>query len=238
MNFHQKLISTVKPSFVACLVLFLVLCGNSYEAQAKQWMIVYAKEGFFNGIIRQSFGHIFIGLVQEDRENKDQLLAGKWGFYPKGGIQKEGVWGSMDGTIRNDWNADFQDYFVFEISEKEFTECLLLINRWNEEDYSLRTKNCIHFIRNIISTLSGVVDPGGYYLLSTAYLSSLKKANKAKEARADFKQYTSLVQIQHFDSRIAKKFFVLTKWKRYFFEQRMKYRIKKMEKARLKNTKN
>lgn len=237
MNFRQHLSKTFRSFMMPGFVL-LFLGGSSTELQAKQWMIVYAKEGFFNGIIRQSFGHIFIGLVQEDRENKDQLLVGKWGFYPKGGIQKEGVWGFMDGTIRNDWNADYQDHFVFEITEKEFTECLLLINRWNEEDYSLRTKNCIHFIRNIINTISGIVDPDGFYLLPTAYVSSLKRINKSKESKADFGKYTSLVQIQHFDGLIAKKFFVLNKWKRYFFEQRMKYRLRKMEKARLKNIKN
>lgn len=182
---------------------------------ARQWVVFHAKEGFFNGLIRQSFGHIYIGLVQEDSSKNGDLLAGYWGYYPRNGIQKEGFWGFMKGSIRNDWGADFQDAFAIEVDEQSFIRCLELIDAWDQMPYSLRVRNCIDFVREIVKTVEGMKDPEGFYLLPNAYLSALRSLNEQHIFQGDFSSYKRVVQVSHYDGRLAKKFFTFQKWREY-----------------------
>lgn len=55
-------------------------------SNARQWLVFFAKDGFFDGVLRQSFGHAYVGLIKEDTGSKQNLLLACWGFYPKGGL--------------------------------------------------------------------------------------------------------------------------------------------------------
>ncbi|MBK8956645.1 MAG: hypothetical protein IPM34_13980 [Saprospiraceae bacterium] len=201
---------------VIVLFAFCILSPN--ELSSRQWLIIYAKEGFFNGLIRQSFGHIYVGMIQEDPKNPGELLAGFWGYYPRNGIRKEGVWGYMDGSIRNDWGADYQHSFAIEVQESEFVKCLQFIRQWDQMPYSLRARNCIDFIRQLVKSIGRMKDPEGFYLLPNAYISALEERNKEIEYKSDFTNYKKVVQVTHYDGKLAKKFFVLTKWKAFIYK--------------------
>ncbi|MBP8725695.1 MAG: hypothetical protein KBF37_00440 [Saprospiraceae bacterium] len=203
---------------LACLLLF----GFLSSVNGRQWLVFYAKEGLFNGVIRQSFGHLYFGMIQEDPNQKDALLAGFWGYYPLNGIQWEGYYGFMNGSIRNDWGADFQHAFAVEVDERVFLKCLQLIRRWDEMPYSLRARNCIHFIREIVHAVGGMKDPEGFYLLPNDYLAALQSQNKNLAYREGFDQYRSVAQVSHYDGRLAKKFFTFQKWKGFFKKYRQR----------------
>ncbi len=206
------------------LVSFLFL---SNPLPAKQWLIFYAKEGFFNGVIRQSFGHLFIGLVQEDPDEPKNLLAGFWGYYPKDGIKPEGWWGYMDGSIRNDFAADYQHSFAIEIAPRDFDYCLQQVKEWNHKPYSLRMRNCISFVRTLIKNIPGIAAPKGFYILPSAFIRDLQDMNRSIAYKGHFEHYNSLTHVTHYDGKLAKKFFILDKWKRYF--QKFKKSPKKHE---------
>lgn len=189
--------------------------GLVQPLESRQWLIFHAKEGFFNGLIRQSFGHIFVGMVQEDPQQAGQLLAGYWGYYPKDGIQKEGFWGFMPGSIRNDWGAEFQDAFAVEVDESQFIRCLELIEEWDHLPYSLRARNCIDFVRSLVKSIGKMKDPEEFYLLPNAYLSALRSLNETIIYPGDFSSYQKVTQVNHYDGRLAKKFFTFQKWKNY-----------------------
>jgi len=197
------------------LAIGLLWLINPDLCAARQWVVFHAKEGFFNGLIRQSFGHIFIGLVQEDSSQNGDLLAGYWGYYPRNGIQKEGFWGFMQGSIRNDWGADFQDAFAVEVDEQSFVRCLELIETWDQMPYSLRARNCIDFVREIVKSVRGMQDPEGFFLLPNAYLSELRSINEHQIYAGEFDAYKKVIQVNHYDGRLAKKFFTFQKWKDY-----------------------
>lgn len=204
---------------VKWILLWMILIGfHTSELHSKQWLVIYAKEGFFNGLIRQSFGHIFVGMVQENPKNPNELLAGFWGYYPRNGIRKEGVWGYMKGSIRNDWGADYQHTFAFEVNDSEFIKCLQLIQQWDQMPYSLRARNCIDFIREIVRSVASLKDPEGFYLLPNAYIQALRDQNQNIEFTSGFSSYEKVVQVTHYDGRLAKKFFVLTKWKAFIMK--------------------
>ncbi|MBK9109588.1 MAG: hypothetical protein IPM92_14745 [Saprospiraceae bacterium] len=208
----------------------VVLCYfglQSSTIHSKQWLVIYAKEGFFNGLMRQSFGHIYVGMIQEDPKNPGDLLAGFWGYYPRNGIRKEGVWGYMDGSIRNDWGADYQHSFAVQVNDSEFMKCLQLIQQWDQMPYSLRARNCIDFIRQIVKSMTSLKDPDGFYLLPNAYIEALRDQNRKIEFTSDFSSYKKVVQVTHYDGRLAKKFFVLTKWKAFMMKHmRLGKRVK------------
>ncbi len=198
---------------LCCVLSFLAL---SNPLPAKQWLVFYAKEGFFNGVIRQSFGHIFIGLVQEDPDQPKNLLAGFWGYYPKDGIKPEGWWGYMDGSIRNDWAADYQHCFAVEISTRDFDYCLQQVKDWNHKPYSIRMRNCISFVRNLVKNMPHIKGPEGFYVLPSAYIRDLQSENRNIIYKGHFENYKTVTHITHYDGKLAKKFFVLDKWKKYF----------------------
>lgn len=177
--------------------------------------------------MRQSFGHIYVGMIQEDPKNPGDLLAGFWGYYPRNGIRKEGVWGYMDGSIRNDWGADYQHSFAVQVNDSEFMKCLQLIQQWDQMPYSLRARNCIDFIRQIVKSMTSLKDPDGFYLLPNAYIEALRDQNRKIEFTSDFSSYKKVVQVTHYDGRLAKKFFVLTKWKAFMMKHmRLGKRVK------------
>ncbi|MBK6858752.1 MAG: hypothetical protein IPG95_00435 [Saprospiraceae bacterium] len=81
------------------IVAMLFLSWNP-ESIARQWLVFFAKDGFFDGVLRQSFGHAYVGLIKEDTASKQNLLLACWGFYPKGGLQTSGIVGYMNGSIK------------------------------------------------------------------------------------------------------------------------------------------
>lgn len=165
---------------VFCLFIFLLLC---VELSARQWIVFFAKEGFFDGVFRQSFGHAYVGLIWEEPVHKQKVLVDCFGYYPKGGIQSEGFFGFMDGEMRDDV-ASLREYdFAVEISEQELQNCLKLKKHWSEKKYSLRANNCIHFLKEYCEAISTVKVPDGFFLLASTFLNSLREKNKKLECR-------------------------------------------------------
>ncbi|MBK7357879.1 MAG: hypothetical protein IPI45_12950 [Saprospiraceae bacterium] len=164
----------VKKFFILA-ILFLSWNPESY---ARQWLVFFAKDGFFDGALRQSFGHAYVGLIKEDTASKQNLLLACWGFYPKGGLQTSGIVGYMNGSIKNDWNSKREHSFVVEISEFELIACLHLKKIWEHKAYSLRANNCLHFLRNFGQIISRIKLPEGRYLLPSSYLNALRNNNR------------------------------------------------------------
>ena len=105
-------------------ILAMLFLSWNPESNARQWLVFFAKDGFFDGVLRQSFGHAYVGLIKEDTASKQNLLLACWGFYPKGGLQTSGIVGYMNGSIKNDWNSKREHSFIVEISEFELIACL------------------------------------------------------------------------------------------------------------------
>ncbi|MBK8448599.1 MAG: hypothetical protein IPL42_00680 [Saprospiraceae bacterium] len=168
------------------LVALLLLCSQK-AIFSKQWLVFFSKEGFFDGVIRQSFGHAYIGLIQEDTILNKNVVLACFGFYPKGGIQSSGVFGFMEGEIRDDWKSIRDDGFIIEISEQELKTCLKLKNQLVKQKYSLRINNCLHFIKNFGTQISKLKLPKGYFLLPSSFISALKSENRDLEFKGTLK---------------------------------------------------
>lgn len=160
------------------LAIAVIILSLNADLSSRQWIVFFAKEGFFDGIIRQSFGHAYVGLIKEDPMTGNNILLGCWGFYPRGGIRSEGFVGYMEGEIRDDWKSMRDDGLIVEISDKELKKCLRLKKFWEKQAYSLRTNNCLHFIKNFGANIAKLKLPRGFFLLPSSYLSALKNENK------------------------------------------------------------
>jgi hypothetical protein len=173
---------------------FLILILFFYSAGlfSKQWIVFFAKEGFFDGLFRQSFGHAYIGLVWEDPTLNQKVLVDCFGFYPKGGIQSSGLFGYMEGETRDDVASLREHDFAVEISEQELMSCLLLKNVWENKKYSLLGNNCIDFMKNYCKLISKLKIPSGFFLLPSTFLSSLRTENENLERRNEI---TNVVEV-------------------------------------------
>ncbi len=204
-----------------CILLFFLMC---FELQSKQWIVFFAKEGFFDGVFRQSFGHAYIALIWEEPIQKKKVLVDCFGFYPKGGIRTEGFFGFMDGEMRDD-AASMREYdFAVEISEQEFQQCLKLKKIWSEKKYSLRANNCIDFMKDYCQLISSIKTPEGFFLLASTFVSHLREKNKNLERR------DILMNVVEMDN--------LYKLTRYGFIKRQHYKFnEKFKKLKFKNLK-
>jgi hypothetical protein len=166
------------------IILTLSIC---IELQARQWIVFFAKEGFFDGVIRQSFGHAYVALVWEDPVLNKKVLIDCFGYYPKGGIRSKGLFGFMDGEMRDDLASMREHDFAVEITEQELFSCLILKNIWSEKRYSLRANNCIDFMRSYCKAISNLKLPEGFFLLPSTYITALRLENKKRECREEIK---------------------------------------------------
>jgi hypothetical protein len=163
-----------------CFLLLFLCC---LEMHSRQWIVFFAKEGFFDGVFRQSFGHAYVALIVEDPVTGKKVLADCFGFYPKGGIQSDGLIGFMDGEMRDDVGSMREYDFAVEISPKEFQECLKLKEQWSNKKYSLRANNCIDFMKDYCKVISSIKTPDGFFLLASTFIKSLREKNKDLERR-------------------------------------------------------
>lgn len=165
--------------------LLLITCCLGIDLHSKQWIVFFAKQGVFDGVLRQSFGHAYIGLVWEDPVHKHKVLVDCFGFYPKGGIQTQGLLGFMDGEMREDHTSLREYDFAVEISKNEFLSCLILKKIWAKKKYCLMANNCIDFMKNYCKLISKLKIPKGYFLLASNFLIALKDENQSMECKED-----------------------------------------------------
>ncbi len=173
----------MKKRLVFLLIVFC-LSGSIY---GKQWLVFFAKDGFFDGVLRQSFGHAYVGLIKEDTQAHQNVLLACWGFYPKGGLQTNGIVGFMDGAVKNDWQSQREHSFAVEISNFELIVCLQLKRIWERRPYSLRANNCLDFLKNYARVVSKIKMPKGHYLLPSTYLKALRSINTEIEYKGNLK---------------------------------------------------
>lgn len=164
------------------LILTILFCWT-LSVQSKQWIVFFAKEGFFDGVFRQSFGHAYIALIWEDPVLKKKILVDCFGYYPKGGIRTEGLFGFMDGEMRDDLASMREHDFAVEISENEMLSALILKKVWADKKYCLTANNCIDFMRNYCEIISGLKVPEGFYLLPSTFITDLRYKNESLEQR-------------------------------------------------------
>lgn len=169
----------MKKIGVIILLSFFLCIG----LQAKQWIVFFAKEGFFDGVIRQSFGHAYVGLIWEDPVLKKNILVDCFGFYPKGGIEPKGLFGYMDGEMRDDIGSNREHDFAVEISEQELLSCLIYKKVWAKKQYCLLGTNCIEFMRGYCKIVSKLKIPEGFFLLPSTFINALRDKNEKLERR-------------------------------------------------------
>jgi hypothetical protein len=160
------------------ILVFCLLLGLVQHIEARQWFVFAAKEGIFDGVLRKSFGHLYVILVREDPQTGEKLVYGSWGFYPKGGIKSHGFLGLMGGEIRNDWGNYMDHGFSVEVSEHQFLAGLELYNSWKSHPYSLLgAVNCQHFVQDFVKLVSHLQLPKGNFILPSQFLRALKESN-------------------------------------------------------------
>ncbi|HEX5625788.1 MAG TPA: hypothetical protein VFX48_07220 [Saprospiraceae bacterium] len=156
----------------------LLFLGLLNGLEARQWFVFVAKEGIFDGVLRKSFGHLYVVLVRENPQTGEKLVYGSWGFYPKGGIKANGFLGYMGGEIRNDWGNYMDHGFSVEVSEHQFLAGLELYNSWKTHPYSLLgAVNCQHFVQEFVLLVAHLRVPKGNFILPSQYLRALKECN-------------------------------------------------------------
>jgi len=190
---------------------------------AKQWIVFFAKEGFFDGVIRQSFGHAYVGLIWEDPVLKKKILVDCFGFYPKGGIETKGLFGFMDGEMRDDVGSNREHDFAVEITEQELLYCLIVKRVWASKKYCLMANNCIDFMRGYCEIIRKLKIPGGFFLLPSTFINALRDENEKLERRAE------LHNVVEMDKGYMSKFGFIKRQQHKINEKFKKIKFKKLK---------
>jgi hypothetical protein len=151
------------------LVILLITCVHS-SSYSKQWISFHASRISLNSYT----GHGFFSLIKDDPTTKQTILVGTWGFYPKKGM---GLFGSVDGEIRDDILRDKDISFMIEISQNELDAILARKDDWASKKYGLTSENCISFLRDIVSIIPRIEQPLFVYKFPDEYLAMLKILN-------------------------------------------------------------
>lgn len=169
-------------------ILLLVLSLFAPKTYGKQWIIFYADAGQVDHPTQydtSKSGHAFISFVKEDPA-KRQTLVECWGFYPETPGEL-GVFGYVNGAIRNDMGRQRELGFMMEVTLPEFNACIKTKDLWVNLKYSITNRNCVDFLKAIVNTLNKnratgkpkLVQPAGLYVFPSEYVKMLKLLNSA-----------------------------------------------------------
>lgn len=158
---------------------FLLAAGLllSLNCLAKQWIIFHAETIAFNAPV----GHAFVTFIQEDVFLKQTKFVGAWGFYPQKKMLR-GIWGSIPGTIRDDWQTHSDLSFIVEVNLTVFNNCLKIKDRYRAGfEYSLNGQSCVTFVRDVSNAIPTIVHADMLHKFPGDVVADLKAKNAASE---------------------------------------------------------
>ncbi len=169
--FNKK---TVVLIFILLLKLQNTLMGfsnvniHTQINEEKYWVIFYADNSTLTG-------HSFVTYLKEDNLLQQTVIVACWGFYPKDGI---GLFGYVEGSIRNDLARQKDIGLSVEVSKKDFYKALSIKDKWDAKKYNLLAENCIDFVDEVASQVCNLKKPSYTLRLPIDYIKSLKQLNK------------------------------------------------------------
>lgn len=157
------------------IILLLTIFTSCHQAAfCKQWIIFIADAADKNSPI----GHAYVSFIKENPIQRQTMLVGCWGFYPKCGV---GAFGYVESEFRDDLKRAKDISLTVEVDDAEFDACLATKNQWEGKKYKLTAQNCLDFLKAVTGNISRIVQPENTLLLKIPanYLEKLKSLNKA-----------------------------------------------------------
>jgi hypothetical protein len=170
-------------------------------AHGRQWLIFYAEDinpHPDNTIDPPTYsGHVFVVFVKENLILRQTEMINAWGFYPvRDTVDKQNdnsivrnilMGRDVPGVFKEDWRTRRDRFFSIEVTEKEFSNALLVKNRYENQQipYNLYSSSCVNFARDILNNIERVSQPQGLPTIPTLYLNRIKALNKNIEEESD-----------------------------------------------------
>lgn len=153
-------------------LLIVFVAFSSISVYAQQWIFFHASD--VNIKTGSYGGHAFVSFIKSDPTGKQTIEVGTWGFYPSKGI---GHFGPVPGRIKDDLTATKDHSVAIAVTEEEFQNALKVPQKWTRAKYSLTGRNCVDFLKDVISTIPKLRTTNYFTVMPTSVVEELREKN-------------------------------------------------------------
>ena len=171
-------------------LLIVILFVANQLSFGKCWIVFYAEHGQPGRSTSESTskGNVFVSLIQEF--GKDTLV-NSWGLNPENSSDGIGFINEIHSSIKYDLAKQRRAGFMIDVTLAELEYCERTKNHWVNNRYAATLRNCVDFLKDIVTTLNEsrqagspkIKPPIGLYLNPTDYVKALKSLNLSLEAK-------------------------------------------------------